>query len=1276
MQTGMKCWAPHSAKAFTEATVQDILGSGRVRVSPVEATDGEAWECAAADLLPRSEALECKANMDDLPELHMAAVLTNVEELYNRRQPEQPGCGWSAIYSSVGPVLIAMNPFKELPLYGPEWARSFREAGNSGNLEWASKTLGPHCYGTVEQAYQGLKAVKHQSVIICGESGAGKTVTNRKMIEYLLDAEGGTGGTGVGTDKRRIAEANALLEAYGNAKTVRNDNSSRFGKYSQLHFVGEPYKVRGFEIEPYLLEQSRIVAEPPGERNYHVFHELVHSDLATELGLGGGPEAFELTRAGAKARRVDGTAFEDAKDFNELRDSMGRAGFEPEAQRPIFEAIAAVLHLGNVRIDGDNDTAKVSPSSAGGLDKACELLGLDAQALATALVQQKVEQKMAKYTKNLGAKAATAQRDAVAKTIYSRVFTSIVDGINERLQQQNAGQGGSHASSATLGLLDIFGFEDMPVNGLEQMYINLTNERIQYLFNTVMFERELAAYRREGVEAAFETPPSNLPCVELFTAAKPPGIVKLLADQVNVNGKDGAHLVNILNGNLKNSEYYTVCVPKMMTEVMKVKREKWPDVPSLRYDECFQVRHYAGEVLYTVRNFVAKSRDALLPHLAEVMQKSSKTYIRELFAREAESGKLTIGEKFSRQLEALAAVLEQGGSLFVRCIKPNPRMIPGIVNRPLVLEQLVCGGVVAALEMRKYGFPDRLAYAAFVNEFWILDFGLRKKSVPPRKHCEELLHTFVMEPKQYAFGETKVFLRGGVLALLRALVAFRTFRFAIMVQRRWRLKKGKRFIHAIGVARERLQVAIEGARQRGFAEVPEVAEAAARASGVMDGVWQALEEARERHSADTPRTATPKIAADISAHARDEPRLRELIEKLEAVIARVTACKARAEELVAQSVARAKKEALSLLEHVGQMEAGCRGAGGVGEGLPEHVACLEACQQARNRLDELCRVDLPRLQAEAVAGLDLSQEFTPRADPCPEATELLAQVSEMVRAADEAAKALGKVRFKFDQEASGLLTARDNALKRLEALQAETRAAILEGLDGVGEALQAACNSEERVAELQRAAQDPEGFRAAVEAFESSVAEAEKAVSRARCFRESVRREEEQMLRVAFERLPRHGQLRVAGEALLAALVAAEQDWGQAAGREPSEADARLRERLARLETELRGLGLSEAAEYQPGPQPGPGSWSRPGSWDVMCTHDLGEDISEHLPKARLLEREVSSSIRLAVEGLNSGVLRCDEGFCIVYSASRQRYFLLYEQAKKDFVFNLFKISG
>jgi len=965
---------------------------------------------------------------------------------------------------------------------------------------------------------------------------------------------------------------------------------------------------------------------------------------------------------------VDGSAFVDAKDFEDLRSSMTKTGFEEDAQMPIFQAIAAVLHLGNVKIEGDTDSAKVSPDSAAPMAKACELLGLDPKVLSDALVHQRT----AKYTKNLGSKDALSQRDVVAKAVYTRVFHSVVDGINERLQRQGA-QAGGRGDVATLGLLDIFGFEDMPVNGLEQMYINLTNERIQYLFNNMMFERELAAYRREGVEAAFETPPSNLPCVELFTSKTPPGVVKLLADQVNVNGKDGTYLVNLLNGKLKESAYYTVCVPKMMTEVMKAKRAKWPNVPTLRYDECFQVKHYAGEVLYTVRDFLAKSKDSLLPHLAEVLQGSSKPYVKELFAREAESGKLTIGEKFTRQLEALAAVLEQGGNLFVRCIKPNPKMIPGLVSRSLVLEQLICGGVVAALEMRKYGFPDRTAYLSFVNEFWILDFGIeKKKTVPPRRHAEDLLRTFVGEPgQQYAFGDTKLFLRGGVLATLRALVAFRTYRFAIMVQRKWRLKKHKAFIHAIGMSRQKLLAAVESANTRGLAQVPEVAEASTRASGAVEGVWKALEEARERHAADTPRTGTPKIAADLAAFAKDEPRLRELVEKLEAAISRVAGRKAKWQELLAKKTAQAMKETQGLLERVGQMEAGCR-ASGAGEGLPEHVACVEACQLARERLDALCRTDLPRLGAEGPQGMDLSRDPGESEDPCPQARELLAQASELVRAAGEASQALGKVRFKFDQEASGLLQTRAEALRRLEALQEQTKKAILEGMDGVGEALQASWEQEEHVQELQKAAQDPEGFRKAVEDFENSVMVAEKVVLKAQQFREALQREEERQLREAFQSLPQHEPLHAAGEALLSALVAAEEELGQRDAED--EAGAKLRAKLTLLASELRSLGLEETDESQPfySNRAASTSWR---DWDISCTHELGSDASSYLPLARLLDREVSNSIRLAVDGLNSGLLKCDEGFCIVFSASRQSYFLLYQFSKKATVFSLFQIA-
>jgi len=1097
--SGAVCWAKQDTKAFVKAVVREVYDKG-VKVKSAEADMDEEWVCNLQDLLPRSEGRSCVANMDDLPELNMAEVLANVEELYCRSQPPRPGSGWCAIYSSVGPVLIAMNPFKQLPLYGEDWVQAFRKAGSTGSIELVWRTMGPHCYGTVEQAFQGLRKQVHQSVVICGESGAGKTETNRMMLEYLLDAEtynpkdsapesetlalAGPGAAPLTASskavlKRMISEANSLQEAFGNAKTVRNDNSSRFGKYSQLHFDGKSYGVRGFEIEHYLLERSRVVSTPEGERNYHIFFQLLRSSRAAEFGLDGGPEAFQYARLGTDASKTDGSTFRDDEDFDKVMQSMELAGFTAEESTLVLETVAAVLHLGNVDFEGGRDQCRVSADSRKALQTACDLLGIPAsgqEGLETGLIRMRTAQ----FVRNLGEQEARAQRDAVAKTVYARLFDWLVSRLNERLMLWRGGR------RATVGLLDIFGFEDMPVNGFEQMLINLTNEHIQYLFNAVMFERELEAYRRDGVDAPCEQGASNLPCIELF--AGPNGLVRLLADLCKAPGEDGTKdktFVGLLNKNMKGRPHYQQVEPQDMKEIMSSRRHRWGNkVCNMEYHECFQIKHYAGEVVYTVRDFIVKSKDTLPLHLAEVLQSSRKAgFVKLLGAVEESPSKDTVAEKFVKQMQVLSRRLDQGGNLFVRCIKPNQKSIPGIVDRPMVLEQLICGGVVSALEVRRKGFPDRMEFREFCDEFWILELGWRGSTAnyhDARKHCADLLKKFVGQETQYAFGHTKVFMRIGVLAHMRATVAMRTLRYAKVIQRRWRIRKGLEALHEVEEASAHLAELVQEAEERRLARHAPVARATDRAQSLLDALRSHMARVRGESGDLSPRSSDRAVGKSLFAkYSKDITKLRELVVQAREEVERAIAKRNQLEQLLAAKMQARKQEASALLVKVEALEGQCSEADDV-EGLEEQVSSANACRTARERLEKLMRQDFPEVEQKQLAALSLDEEYG--SDPVPQAYELLMEVSSLIDTAVVKVEELKLARCRFEEEvapARGLLS---EARERLEALSTSVLDAVDEEVDdgSLEEALAAAWQIETDASAIMRSAKDTEAFTRSV----------------------------------------------------------------------------------------------------------------------------------------------------------------------------------------------------
>jgi len=1034
-----------------------------------------------------------------------------------------------------------------------------------------------------------LRSNPYQSVVICGESGAGKTVTSTKMLEYLLDAEqfSSSGKLAGGFDKKKIAQCNVLLEYFGNAKTLRNDNSSRFGKYSQLHF-DQSYGTQSFEIEHYVLERSRIVSVPAGERNYHIFHELTVSSMAADLGLGGGPTAFQLTSSGAVVKQAGGKAFNDVEDFEELCRVMDESGFDEKQRMDIFETVAAVLHLGEVQFEGDRDSCQVQEASKDKLTKACELLGVDSVDLAKALTVKKTD--FGHF--NLSDKEALGQRSALAKVIYARVFDGIVQRINEALQA------GGAASAGTVGLLDIFGFEDMPINGLEQIYINLTNERIQNLFTNLMFQRELQIYKEEGIESAFDPGPSNWPCIELFTSHHPPGIVSLIADEVNnkAGGKDGAALVRAFNTKFKTHAHYTeVSNPGSIKSILDSKKQKWKMTKiDVKWDECFRVRHYAGDVVYTVSDFVGRSRDALQQNISSVMRASSKDHVSALFS-DSGSTKLTVGEVFCKQLERLAGKLQQGSTLFVRCIKPNPRMLPGQVDRQLTLEQLVYGGVISVLEIRKHGFADRVDYQQFYHEFKLLALGQRKDHGGEiQDACVAILNDFVAGDSnaiKFALGLKRVFMKSGVLSDLRKTVNFRICCYTRRFQRKWRSKKGLELFHKLDKLKDR----IEEVRSMGVT-AQQAVEARARAEGLLEILSAAASEARRQHA------DVLEAQAAMDRHVSQVPDLQnrrcnsfklalgELWRRMDEAAEQAKKASEQAqqaEKRFASRLTEVRTELSAMQVQVDQLQALCATPDAEGKRSAEDARLSEVCQQAAQKILCILEHDLRKFQEDGLSFVGSQQD----ADPCPQASRLLEEVAELVRQAELQADALKRARFAFAQQSSGAHAKFVNARSSLEAMQQDAQVVIDEGLNAAGEAMDAAWRKEAFVVETQRAATDAEAYEAAVADFVNGVEEAERQLRLAEEFlarkkqeeeeaRLNAEREEAERLRTALKGLDQHAELEKHGAALLRALVAAGRQL-EAASEEGQQQDAstnlKLRAKLHALEEGLRFLGATEA---------------------------------------------------------------------------------------------------
>eukprot|EP00927_Polykrikos_kofoidii_P038698 TRINITY_DN33109_c0_g1_i1.p1 TRINITY_DN33109_c0_g1~~TRINITY_DN33109_c0_g1_i1.p1 ORF type:complete len:1466 (-),score=226.00 TRINITY_DN33109_c0_g1_i1:57-4454(-) len=1162
---GSPCWVPHERRAFAPArVVKATATSVLVSIESGDAeddgvADGNATPLSFAhgQLLPRSRDKGCVPEMDALAELNEAEVLANIAGLYARR----------CIYSSVGPVLVAMNPFTSLDsLYGPAMIASYR-----GEAPAIGGTLvgGPHCYRIVESAYRSLRGASQQSVVICGESGAGKTVTSQKMLDYLCVPrdQSSTSPPASGTSRpslgaslgsvsgvQRITEASVLLESFGNARTVRNNNSSRFGRYTKIMFDSEKYEVCGCAINHYLLERTRVAFQPEGERNYHIFHQVFHAGSFPNLGLEAGEEAFAYTRSGAS---LPAAGFDSAEDYRDLHSRLEDVGFTAEVKAFLHTTVAAILHVGNITFRATTDgTAEVDPKSASHLRAAVRLLALQGKSVedgekdssaaydedsaaarfSTALSERFISQPVGPpIRRGLDVASALSQRDAVAKMLYSRLFDWLVSNLNQRLAWRRqrpsvlaSAAADAEAAESSIGLLDIFGFEDMPTNGFEQQYINLTNERIQHLFGKFMFQEEVAAYRKDGLEDTFDHVHDNWDCVTLFTSMRNPfGIVRQLADLTVQKGteedgdREAAKVVSVLNRTFRDHPNFTVCTPQNVREFTKTaasstgvasrNKPKGPD-----YRECFAIEHYVGTVMYVAHDFLQKSRDSLRPHLVDVLRSSGQPLVASLLSvgvsgstvsqasRRGSIRETTVGEKFCSELEALAGRLEQGKCSFVRCIKPNKKNMPLHVDRPMVLEQLKCGGVIAALEIRNAGFPERQEFHLFLREFSIL--GSRETvQWQARERCEQFLSPLRKLRGRYAFGNTKVFMKDGVLAYLRSLIGICETHAANLVRWHWRRHKGTTLILCIEDACARRAKVQDAVGREGVDRFTRLRQVLADTDRVLGAAQRDLRSAQEKYHGDV------GAVGQALSHVRTAD-MRAQAESAERALTAAIARKAEIEAALALQIERARQRSTDLLARVDKLEEMCASATPSresGSAIPpepaELVACREACERGRARLEKFVRMDLPAIQSRGIEGI--LEEFGDddkligtaiRGSVGPQSLMLLAACEATVAEADVLFEKLNASRSGFEKASAAVRASYAEARGRLEALQQEAQKCIGQGIDeSLGASLEAAWSRDQVVQELLRTLPDISVLEAAVTAFVQAEAVANEEVKRA-----------------------------------------------------------------------------------------------------------------------------------------------------------------------------------
>lgn len=683
-------------------------------------------------------------------------------------------------------ILIAVNPYKEIKeLYDGNTIKKY-QGRSLGELpphvfaigEFYFSFSAPHSSLSKSQSLPADKAIRDmkvlklsQSIIVSGESGAGKTESTKYLLKYLCDSM-----MAAGPIETKILDANPILEAFGNAKTTRNNNSSRFGKFIEVHYDNKCQVVGGY-ISHYLLEKSRICTQTPEERNYHVFYMLcagAPQALRDQLKLdkpdnfrylSGCTQFFSNAATEAKvpnARKSEShlkkgslkdPILDDYQDFHNLDQALSRLGLSDAQRNQIYALVAAVLHLGNVTFEDNPDDARggcqVSEKSQSSLVITAQLIGVDPselrQALVTRVMQSKGGVKGTVIMVPLKYYEANNARDALAKALYSKLFDYIVANINQSIPFK--------ASNYYIGVLDIAGFEYFTVNSFEQFCINYCNEKLQKFFNDNILYHEQELYKREGLNVPEIKFTDNQDVIEIIEN-KTNGIFTILDEESKLPKPLAGHFTEEVHSAWQN--HYRLALPR--SSRLKAHR-------SLRDDEGFLIRHFAGAVCYNTHQFIEKNNDALHASLEFLVQESDNALLNNLFSGNngAPKGKLnfiSVGSKFKTQLGELMDKLGQNGTNFIRCIKPNSQMVDKNFEGSLSLAQLKCSGTTSVLELMEYGYPSRVPFAELYKMYKSF-LPPELAALNPRTFCEAMLHSLKLNDKDFKFGITKVFFRPG-----------------------------------------------------------------------------------------------------------------------------------------------------------------------------------------------------------------------------------------------------------------------------------------------------------------------------------------------------------------------------------------------------------------------------------------------------------------------------------------------------------------------------------
>ncbi|XP_071309061.1 myosin-1B-like [Agelaius tricolor] len=741
----------HAKESFVKGTITG-RESGKVTVK----TEGGETLTVKEDQIfsmnpPKYDKIEDMAMMTHL---HEPAVLYNLKERY---------AAWM-IYTYSGLFCVTVNPYKWLPVYNPEVVLAYRGKKR--------QEAPPHIFSISDNAYQFMLTDReNQSILITGESGAGKTVNTKRVIQYFatIAASGDkkkeekSSGKMQGTLEDQIISANPLLEAFGNAKTVRNDNSSRFGKFIRIHF-GATGKLASADIETYLLEKSRVTFQLKAERSYHIFYQIMSNkkpELIDMLLITTNPYDYQFVSQG----EITVASINDQEELMATDSAIEILGFTADERTAIYKLTGAVMHYGNLKFKQKQREEQAEPDGTEVADKAAYLMGLNSADLLKALCYPRVKVGNEYVTKGQTVQQVYNSVGALAKAVYEKMFLWMVVRINEQLDTKQPRQ-------YFIGVLDIAGFEIFDFNSLEQLCINFTNEKLQQFFNHHMFVLEQEEYKKEGIEWEFIDFGMDLAaCIELIE--KPMGIFSILEEE--------CMFPKATDTSFKNKLYDQ--------HLGKSNNFQKPKPGKGKAEAHFSLVHYAGTVDYNIAGWLEKNKDPLNETVIGLYQKSSVKTLALLFASaggEAEAsgggggkkgGKKkgssfqTVSALFRENLNKLMTNLRSTHPHFVRCIIPNETKTPGAMEHELVLHQLRCNGVLEGIRICRKGFPSRVLYADFKQRYKVLNASAIPEGqfIDSKKASEKLLSSIDVDHTQYKFGHTKVFFKAGLIGVLEEM---------------------------------------------------------------------------------------------------------------------------------------------------------------------------------------------------------------------------------------------------------------------------------------------------------------------------------------------------------------------------------------------------------------------------------------------------------------------------------------------------------------------------